>query len=463
MLTQRLSSNVQFNEEFIDGLIDIATKHKGSCDEIWLASYFGFPPIKKHKEAAEKLAVVADKLRKAGLRVSLQITNTLGHGEYAKVSDCSGLVYEGSPAEKITNHDGVVLNYNFCYRGKNVIEYNKQMVSEYVKAVKPHTIWFDDDLRLNTHNSFHCFCDNCITQFNSIYGANFDRKNLVRETNYGDIEWRRKFIEYLRKGMYEFTYQLSKTAVETYPDINIGYQHGPYGCYTGYGLGHVFEAMKKASGKNPKSRPGGGAYSDYNPREIVYKAALISGQVSILPDYVEEIRPEIENLPDVPYEKSIAGTCAETSIYFACGANAMSYALMMRNYEPMSWHGEMFNAFSKHRKYWEQLVGLNKDTKQAGILFYMPQDSWKYQDEQIKPYLWQFQVWDLGYCWAPLGIPVSFDKSDDFAIMLQFDLAKMLSDEEILYLLDKPVITDGATLEMINKRIPSAIDGYVSL
>ena len=161
------------------------------------------------------------------------------------------------------------------------------MVSEYVKTIKPHTIWFDDDLRLNTHNSFHCFCDNCIKQFNSIYGANFDRESLVRETNYGDIKWRQKFIEYLRKGMYEFTYELSKAAVEAYPDINIGYQHGAYGCYTGYGLGHIFDAMKKASGKNPKSRPGGGVYCDYNP-EIFSSGGVYQRKVSMLPDYVEK-------------------------------------------------------------------------------------------------------------------------------------------------------------------------------
>ena len=85
MLTQRLSNNVQLNDEFIDGLIEISKRHKGSCDEIWLASYYGFPPLEKHKEMAEKLAVVAEKLRKAGLRVSLQISNTLSHGEYNKI------------------------------------------------------------------------------------------------------------------------------------------------------------------------------------------------------------------------------------------------------------------------------------------------------------------------------------------------------------------------------------------
>lgn len=74
----------------------------------------------------------------------------------------------------------------------------------------------------------------------------------------------------------------------------------------------------------------------------------------MLPGYVKEIRPEIENLPDVVYGKTPAGTCYETSLYLASGANDMSYAMLIELYDPMGYHAKLFESFAKRRVYWEK-------------------------------------------------------------------------------------------------------------
>ena len=38
--------------------------------------------------------------------VSMQVANTLGHGEYSSSRDCSGLHYEGSPVGKMVDING---------------------------------------------------------------------------------------------------------------------------------------------------------------------------------------------------------------------------------------------------------------------------------------------------------------------------------------------------------------------
>src|SRR5699024_1065248 len=102
-----------------DELIEIIKNNPGSCSEVWLASDYGFPTLSAHSRTAEILKKTAEKFRNAGIKVSLQISNTIGHGEYMSERDCSGLVYEGSPAEKMTGADGKTADYCFCPNGKH--------------------------------------------------------------------------------------------------------------------------------------------------------------------------------------------------------------------------------------------------------------------------------------------------------------------------------------------------------
>ena len=119
MLTQRLGSNTQKDPAYIDEFIRAVTAHPGCCDEVWLATDYGFPKLDTHRKAAEILAQQAEKLRAAGLRVSLQLSNSIGHGEYMSAQDCTGLVYDGSPVEHMVGHDGTVAGYAFCWNGKH--------------------------------------------------------------------------------------------------------------------------------------------------------------------------------------------------------------------------------------------------------------------------------------------------------------------------------------------------------
>ena len=65
MLTQRLGSSTQLDAAFISDFIRIVKDNPGSCDEVWLATSYGFPPLSVHRDMADKLAVIADRLREA--------------------------------------------------------------------------------------------------------------------------------------------------------------------------------------------------------------------------------------------------------------------------------------------------------------------------------------------------------------------------------------------------------------
>ena len=451
MLTQRLGSATQKNPEFIDSLINEIKAHPGCCDEVWFATDYGFPPLEKHKKSAEALIESAEKFRAAGVRVSLQLSNSIGHGQYMRSQDCTGLVSEKSEVRHMVDADGTVAGYCFCWNDEYFRNYTFSALRYYLRAVKPHTLWVDDDLRATNHNpvSHGCFCDSCIAEFNSRYGTDFDREGLV-EAIHTDIETRKKHVEFLRSTLYDFTYEMSRVVHEELPECRMALQNCANGGYTGYDISFIFDAMKDATGIAPAYRAGGGAYSDYSPLEFVRKSSFLDYQNMMLPDYVKEKRPEIENLPDVVFGKSIAGTCFETSCYLANGNTATSYAMLMNDYEPMSWHGEMLGAFAKHRAYWEKLSEVSKAGKITGLTPFFPKTA--YLAPSKKPFDYSreeiYFAEGLRFC----AIPVAFTGRENSVYTINGRIAETLSEKEIEYLLSQNVVCDGEAVSVLNER-----------
>ena len=455
MLTQRLGLKTQLNAAFINELLDGIKRHPGCCDEIWLATEYGFPPPAAHESTARALSKTAALFRGAGLRVSLQISNTIGHGEYMKFMDCTGLVYEGSPAEKMVGPDGAEAGYCFCWNGGHFRKYTAGYIGLYAKLLQPHTVWFDDDLRAGNHApvNYGCFCGGCIEKFNKLHNAGFTRETLAHEINYGALEWRQKYVDFVRDNLREFTELIAGAVMDASPDSCLGYQHGSPGGYTGYGLEYIFGALQKAGGKQVKSRPGGGSYNDHNPNDLITKSFYISWQNRMLPAYVKERRPEIENLPYVAYGKTAGGTCLETALYLASGNTAMSYAMLMFGHEPMEWHEKALAKFAFYRPYWERLAERSADTRQAGLQLALGKCMWeKPLSERDGAFAWAYEPVFSGTNLARAGIPLSFDEAPDPVYLLHEDAAALLGDDEIGVLLASPVVTSAAAMAALISR-----------
>jgi len=453
MLTQRLGSATEKDPVFIEGLLRVIRENPGSCDEVWLASDYGFPKLETHRDTVQILSGVAEKFKKAGIRVSLQISNTIGHGEYMRREDCSGLVYESSPVEKMVGPDGTSADYCFCWNGENFRNYTGAMLREYAK-LKPYCVWFDDDLRAPNHRPVPvgCFCDDCIQKFNARYGCDFSREELIGNIHFGDLVWRERYVQFLRDGLYDFTYFMAKTVHDISPDTYMGLQYAAQGGHTGFNSAFLFDALYKASGKPPKTRPGGGAYSGHDPNEFLHKAFFINWQNATLPEYVTEMRPEIENLPDVVFGKSIANTCFETSLYLANGNTAMSYAMLMNDFEPMNWHGQMLHRFAEQKPYWKRLIEANQNTHQGGLKIAYSENMWKRPAREGELFSWAKEPYLSGYEMWNTAIPICYGEGDDGVFLLHPDQLEGFSDEDIENLLKKPVVTDGKCLEMLQER-----------
>ena len=454
MLTQRLGSNTQKDPAYLDAFIDAIRAHPGCCDEVWLATDYGFPKPETHRQAAEILARQAQKLRAAGLRVSLQLSNSIGHGEYMAAQDCTGLVYDGSPVGHMVGHDGTTAGYCFCWNDRYFRDYTVGSLREYVRRIRPYAVWADDDLRPTNHApvSYGCFCPHCMAKFNKQYGSSFTRESLVKEFESGDPVWKVRFTQFVRDGIADFTRELGQMIHEEAPECILSFQHGGQGGYGGHDNRFIMDAMFGSTGHAPGSRPGGGSYDDHNPSTFIGKMEDLDAQNRSEPDYVTDFRPEIESLPDVVYGKSIGGTCFETSYYLAGGNNAMSYAILMNDYEPMEWHEKMFASFAAHRSYWERLSANALSTRAAGWNLVLADDgrpvAQGFPGGYVTKHYWVAH--DLRF--DGFSVDMNRTAAPDEVRLLHPANAAELSENEIRALRSVPVITDGEALRILSER-----------
>ena len=107
-------------EGYFDRCLALLQEYPQAGNTVWFSSHYGFPPLEKHRREGARLAKIAEKFCEKHIGVSLQISNTIGHGEYMSSRDCTGLVYDGSPAENMVGPDGTKANFCFCWNGRHL-------------------------------------------------------------------------------------------------------------------------------------------------------------------------------------------------------------------------------------------------------------------------------------------------------------------------------------------------------
>ena len=443
MIAIRITPTLSYFEEAIDRLLEI----KGASDEIWLTVY-GYFPLEQHRRQCLKMAPAAEKLKKAGKRVIIEIGTTLGHGSV--LPDVPMV----DTFETMRGINGVQERSGFCPRGERFVNYQKQVMRIYA-SLKPYGFYLDDDLRIESHGPVGtgCLCDHCVSLFNEKYGTDYTPDKLG-ELIISDADIREKYIGHNREGMAYYAYELASAAMEVCPDITMGWEYVLLGQSCGPDFRHVFDALLKATGKPPMSRPGCFFYQDHEPRNMLDKVINTSYQNAIAPDYVKVRRPEIENCSQTVMGKSINGTCVESTLNLAYGCNGLSYSMISSDTEPLEPRIRMWHAFENHRVYWQKLIDDNEGTGVAGVELVFPKDGYKAvipgdNRDEIK---WANYPMSEGRQLCQIGLPISYEKDFCGVKLLHPDAVDYLSDADIKELLSANVITDGLTVERLISR-----------
>lgn len=461
----KIVQRIDDRKEHIELLLESIDKYPEFFNEVWLTTAFGYPSNEFHRQHANRLAEIAEILRGRGIRISMQLANTIGHGQYMMARDCSALVYDGSPVRRMVGHNGVVSDHCFCWNDEHFINYITEHVSYYISRIRPAEFWVDDDLRAVNHApvNFGCFCDDCMARFNAQNGTNFTREELVNEFLHGDIKIREKYINFVRAGIANLARAISKAVHDACPDTVMALQNAYNGVYTGYGHDYIFDVMYEETGHAPMYRAGGGAYTDHNPNEIMDKILVNAWQHSMLPEYVVSLCPEIENIPDTAMGKTMYGTALETALNLANGATDISYAMLGAVPEEYDFYQRGFKLFSEQRDYYERLSEVSKRSTGGGVTYAQSKVS------HLRPLPENFDMHDFllqdfrgANALVRNAMPLDYTEREKGVYILHPVAAQQMTKEDLSALCEKNVLTDIETvLYMKSIGIDIGIDGIM--
>ena len=96
-------------------------------------------------------------------------------------------------------------------------------------------------------------------------GTSYTREELVRQMNYESLALRRKYLDFIREGMYDFVYGAAKACLEVSHDTVFGLEYEHMHNYLGMNDEHILGALHRAAGKDIHTRPGACHYNDKSP------------------------------------------------------------------------------------------------------------------------------------------------------------------------------------------------------
>ncbi|MBO5215752.1 MAG: hypothetical protein J6B79_06150 [Clostridia bacterium] len=449
-IIQRFGNDNQLDEKFMDYLIACKNKYPNCVNEVWLTTAYGFPTLKTHAEIAQKLIAVADKLRKNGIGVSMQIANTIGHGAYMSRRDNSATKGELASTQRLIGADGTRAELSFCWNDEKFLQYVKEEVKLYAGAIQPDEIWIDDDMRATNHAPVEvgCFCDDCLKRF----GWTGSREQLFDEILHGDGAVRKEWREFVCGGMARLVAEICKTIKDNSPNTRVCLQNGPNGVYLGQGYDFILNTINEVIGKAPGYRAGEGAYADHNPNDQIMKTYCLAFQNSLLPPYVDIRCPEIENLPFVVSGKTMRGTAMEATLHLASGSTCLSFSMLGYN-EPGEFYEKGFELFSKNYEYWNELAKVSKNSYAGGVYYAYAKDALDRKIENNEGFRdFNSEEYRLPLGLVRNGLPLSYDEVACDVTLLYPEVAKRMSNAEIEKLLAKNVILDGKTVQYIQSR-----------
>ena len=317
-------------------------KYRAGVDDVWFSTGICFPQMAEHRANAVRLAKAADELRAIGIKPSLQIQATIGHGDaFVAHADNSGLRWQ-----TFVSADGSAAKWQNCPRAPEFVAYMCEMSSIYAAAMKPYSVWIDDDIRIIGHRAagwsgdygWGCHCGHCLDVFAAKEGRKRSREELLADMK-ADPALAGRWRTFAFDAANRLVRAIGDAVHAASPETRMCEQQ-PGFCFAEHrGL---YEACHAATGLPVGMRPGAGSYCDYDPRDQIQKAYDLALRMDTIgpPDFVDRICPEIETCPRSFSCRTGRGVLLEALECLSQGMNSISALAIDAGFEPPEWYGE---------------------------------------------------------------------------------------------------------------------------
>ncbi len=411
-------------------------KHPGCVNDVWFSTGVGAPPLAWHEEHVKRLVKASEDLRKLGISPSLEFQSTIGHGDpvvRSRKADISGKTWTGW-----TLDNGAETKSCACPRQPAFLEYVRKM-SEIYARMKPVWLWLDDDFRIfwhttdpPQHSGPGCYCQTCLAAFAEFDGTTRTREELVAALKSDRVLYER-WTAFQYQALADVAAIIAETVHKLSPETRFGFQHG--GGVRDYQM-KVYNALWAKGGKRPVgSRPGGGAYTDHHPFDVVDKIFEMGRQMDVLQMPNERIAlvcPEIENCPRNFNTKTARGAIAESLMALGAGMNSLSYFLVDPTDEVQSWYGDTYyKPLAATAPRLKRFAELCAGTRPGGLK--LPR----------KP---------SSAILGAIGIPMTTAPAWECATLLEAGMVQDMCDQDLENVLMDAVVTDEAAARALKER-----------
>ena len=344
-------------------------KHRAGVDDVWFSTGICFPDMAEHRANAVRLANAAEELRAIGIKPSLQIQATIGHGDaIVAYADNSGHRWQ-----TFVSADGSAAKWQNCPRAPEFVAYMREMASIYAAAIKPYSVWIDDDIRIFSHRAagwsgdvgWGCHCDHCLGVFAAKEGRSRSRVELLADMK-ADAALAGRWRSFAFDAANELVRAIGAAVHAASPDTRMCEQQ-PGLCFPEHrGL---YEACHAATGLPVGMRPGAGSYYDYDPRDQIQKAYDLALQMDTIgpPDFVDRICPEIETCPRSFSCRTGRGVLLEALECLSQGMNSISALAIDAGFESPEWYGdEILAPLARNAVMMKRYVAASEGAVRAG-------------------------------------------------------------------------------------------------
>ena len=353
-------------EEVWSGLLAQFEKHRAGVDEVWFSTGICFPKMDEHRAAAARLAKDAEQLRKIDILPSLQIQATIGHGDaFLRYADNSGMTWQG-----FTSGNGSVAKGCNCFRAPGFLAYMKEMSTLYAAAMRPYSVWIDDDIRIVSHGGpgWGCHCGYCLGKFAEKEGKARTRKQLIEEMK-DNAALAARWRAFAFEGEAELVRVIAEAVHAASPETRMCQQQ-PGRYFPEHRL--LYEAHHAATGLPVGMRPGAGAYLDHDARAQIGKAYTLALQIDTIGPlpFIDRICPEIESCPRSFACRTGQGVLLEALEALAQGMNSISALIMDAGFETPEWYGdELLAPLARNAAMMKRYVALSEGAARCGYGF----------------------------------------------------------------------------------------------
>lgn len=406
--------------------------------------------IPEVKDRAKLLQMAADRLKGTGIKHSINVLTSIGHGDY-----CYDVMERHPGIEVFVDYYGVRSRGCAC----PMSPVWRKIISETYRIyamTKPVRIWVEDDFRLFNHGpaSLGCCCDRHLSEFGRLIGKKISREELTKAVlKPGEPHpWRKPWLRFQEECMLEVARMIREAVHSASPSSQLGLMVAQAPLFEAQGVG-INALMKAFGGKEGAAiRIHLTSFSEGNPRMMLPADESLKGMIPRMPENTV-LCTEVENCPHSLYSKSAYASYSQ--MVWGCVLNVPNQTLNLFDYigTPMDVDPNMADMLKNGRKVLDSISGefcADPVFRGVGLLSHEYSADNTHASEGAKAWEMMARESEWADVLRAFGFPIVYSFSEEVTAV-SGQAFRSMPKEDIRKVFSRGVLLDLAALKVLHE------------